>query len=203
MIVRKMFQRFSDQARRVVVLAQEEARMLNHNSIGTEHLLLGLVREGDGVAAQVLQSLGLDLAAVRQQAAEIAGQDKQGQDEPGPSGHTPFTARAKRVLELSLREAMQFGDSQIGTEHILLGVVRVGDSVAAQVLIALGTNPNQVRHEVIQQMAGGPEPDLTVAGDVASRLTVLSEQVRLLSDEVERLRGLLRQHGIEPDEGTA
>ena len=200
MIVRKMFQRFSDQARRVIVLAQEEARRLNHNSIGTEHILLGLVREDEGVAAQVLHSLGLGLEAVRQQAAEIVGQGKQGQGTPGLAGHMPFTARAKRVLELSLREALQLGHDHIGTEHILLGVVRVDDSVAAQVLVRLGADLSGVRRQVIQQLAS-PLASVIATGEVESRLVALSDQVRELSHEVERLRGLLRQHGLEPDEG--
>src|SRR5690242_3219062 len=113
---RSMFERFSQRARRVVVLAQEEARMLNHNYIGTEHILLGLIREGEGVAAKALESLGISLEAVRQQVEEIIGQGQQ-----APSGHIPFTPRAKKVLELSLREALQLGHNYIGTDHILLG----------------------------------------------------------------------------------
>ena len=197
-----MFQRFSDQARRVVVLAQEEARTLDHDYIGTEHILLGLIREGDGVAAQALRSLGLDLEAVRQQVGEIVGQGKRGQGTQGPSGHMPFTSRAKRVLELSLREALQLGHEHIGTEHILLGVVRVGDSVAAQVLVSLGADLNRVRHQVIQLLAS-PLASVIATGEVDSRLVELTEQVRQLSEEVARLRGLLRRHGLEPEEGTA
>src|SRR5919206_602066 len=124
-----MFERFTDRARRVVVLAQEEARMLNHNYIGTEHILLGLIHEGEGVAAKALESLGISLDAVREQVQEIIGQGQQ-----APSGHIPFTPRAKKVLELSLREALQLGHSYIGTEHILLGLIREGEGVAAQVL---------------------------------------------------------------------
>ena len=133
-----MFERFTDRARRVVVLAQEEARMLDHNHIGTEHILLGLIREGGGVAAKALESLGISLEAVRQQVGEIAGQGQQ-----APSGHIPFTPRAKKVLELSLREALQLGHNYIGTEHILLGLIREGDGVAAQVLVKLGADPSQ------------------------------------------------------------
>ena len=114
-----MFERFTDRARRVVVLAQEEARMLNHNYIGTEHILLGLIHEGEGVAAKALESLGISLEAVRQQVEEMIGQGQQ-----APSGHIPFTPRAKKVLELSLREALQLGHNYIGTEHILLGLIR-------------------------------------------------------------------------------
>ena len=124
-----MFERFTDRARRVVVLAQEEARMLSHNYIGTEHILLGLIHEGDGIAAKALESLGVSLEAVRAQVEEIIGQGQQ-----APSGHIPFTPRAKKVLELSLREALQLGHNYIGTEHILLGLIREGEGVAAQVL---------------------------------------------------------------------
>ena len=124
-----MFERFTDRARRVVVLAQEEARMLSHNYIGTEHILLGLIHEGEGVAAKALESLDISLEAVRAQVEEIIGQGQQ-----APSGHIPFTPRAKKVLELSLREALQLGHSYIGTEHILLGLIREGEGVAAQVL---------------------------------------------------------------------
>jgi ATP-dependent Clp protease ATP-binding subunit ClpC len=146
-----MFERFTDRARRVVVLAQEEARMLNHNYIGTEHILLGLIHEGEGVAAKALESLGISLEAVRQQVEEIIGQGQQ-----APSGHIPFTPRAKKVLELSLREAMQLDDSYIGTEHILLGLIREGEGVAAQVLIKLDGNLNKVRQQVIRMKAGTP-----------------------------------------------
>ena len=139
-----MFERFTDRARRVVVLAQEEARMLNHNYIGTEHILLGLIHEGEGVAAKALESLGISLEAVRQQVEEIIGQGQQ-----APSGHIPFTPRAKKVLELSLREALQLGHNYIGTEHILLGLIREGKGVAAQVLVKLGGNLDRVRQQVI------------------------------------------------------
>jgi ATP-dependent Clp protease ATP-binding subunit ClpC len=144
-----MFERFTDRARRVVVLAQEEARMLNHNYIGTEHILLGLIHEGEGVAAKALESLGISLEAVRQQVEEIIGQGQQ-----APSGHIPFTPRAKKVLELSLREALQLGHNYIGTEHILLGLIREGEGVAAQVLVKLGADLNRVRQQVIQLLSG-------------------------------------------------
>ncbi len=261
-----MFERFSDRARRVIVLSQEEAKRLNHHSIGTEHILLGLIREGqdEDVAVQALELLGLDLAAVRHEVEEIIGHGEQ-----APAGHMPFTPRAKKVLELSLREALQLGDDHIGAEHILLGLLREGDGVAAQVLVRQGADLNRVRGQVIRQMTvplgGGP-----VGGEAESRLTVveqwvgiapatadldqqimevrndrhaaiaaedydgaaslrdrekelravklsryrqwtaehqdqptLAEQVRQLSEEVEQLRGLLRRHGLEPDEGTA
>src|SRR4051812_17011693 len=144
-----MFERFTDRARRVVVLAQEEARMLNHNYIGTEHILLGLVSEGDGVAAKALESLGIAVEGVRQQVEEIIGQGQQ-----APSGHIPFTPRAKKVLELSLREALQLGHNYIGTEHILLGLIREGEGVAAQVLVKLGADLNRVRQQVLQLLSG-------------------------------------------------
>src|SRR5690242_2080775 len=151
----QMFERFTDRARRVVVLAQEEARMLNHNYIGTEHILLGLIHEGEGVAAKALESLGISLEGVRQQVEEIIGQGQQ-----APSGHIPFTPRAKKVLELSLREALQLGHNYIGTEHILLGLIREGEGVAAQVLVKLGADLNRVRQQVIQLLHGyhGKEP---------------------------------------------
>src|SRR5690348_1253728 len=144
-----MFERFTDRARRVVVLAQEEARMLSHNYIGTEHILLGLIHEGDGIAAKALESLGISLEAVRAQVEEIIGQGQQ-----APTGHIPFTPRAKKVLELSLREALQLGHNYIGTEHILLGLIREGEGVAAQVLQKLGADLNRVRQQVIQLLSG-------------------------------------------------
>jgi ATP-dependent Clp protease ATP-binding subunit ClpC len=145
----RMFERFTDRARRVVVLAQEEARMLNHNYIGTEHILLGLIHEGEGVAAKALESLGISLEAVRSQVEEIIGQGQ-----AAPTGHIPFTPRAKKVLELSLREALQLGHNYIGTEHILLGLIREGEGVAAQVLQKLGADLNRVRQQVIQLLSG-------------------------------------------------
>ena len=156
-----MFERFTDRARRVVVLAQEEARMLNHNYIGTEHILLGLIHEGEGVAAKALESMDISLEAVRAQVEEIIGQGQQ-----APSGHIPFTPRAKKVLELSLREALQLGHNYIGTEHILLGLIREGEGVAAQVLVKLGADLNRVRQQVIQLLSGyqGKEPQQQGAG---------------------------------------
>ena len=144
-----MFERFTDRARRVVVLAQEEARLLNHNYIGTEHILLGLLNEGEGIAAQALESLDIDLASVREEVVKIIGQGQQ-----SPSGHIPFTPRAKKVLELSLREALQLGHNYIGTEHILLGLIREGEGVAAQVLQQLGAELQKVRQTVIRLLSG-------------------------------------------------
>jgi ATP-dependent Clp protease ATP-binding subunit ClpC len=280
-----MLDRFTDRARRVVKLAEEEARMLNHNYIGTEHILLGLIHEGDGVAAKALESLGISLLAVRQQVEEIIGQGQQ-----VPSESIPFTPRAKKVLELSLRESKQLGHTYIGTEHILLGLIREGDGVAAQVLVKLGADLNRVRQQVIQLISGqqpagrllpqaaapvtevqtrletiearldtidvhltaveqrvGIRPDTTdldeqidrirserqaaadaqeyeqaaslrdreqellaakaerqeqwAAGHLA--LPVLAERCQQLADEIERLRALIRQHGIDPEDKPA
>ena len=176
-----MFERFTDRARRVVVLAQEEARMLSHNYIGTEHILLGLIHEGEGVAAKALESLDISLEAVRAQVEEIIGQGQQ-----APSGHIPFTPRAKKVLELSLREALQLGHSYIGTEHILLGLIREGEGVAAQVLQKLGADLNRVRQQVIQLLSGfqGKESAATGApaqGDAPSSSLVLDQFGRNLT----------------------
>src|SRR3984893_14450287 len=152
---RSMFERFTERARRVVVLAQEEARMLNHNYIGTEHILLGLIREGQGVAGRALESLGISLEAGRQQGDQTTGGGQQARP-----GHIPCTPRAKKVLELSLREAQQLGHNYIGTEHILLGLIRAGSGVAAQELVKLGAELTRVRQQVIQLLSGyqGKEP---------------------------------------------
>ena len=154
-----MFERFTDRARRVVVLAQDEARMLNHNYIGTEHILLGLIHEGEGVAAKALESLGISLDVVRQQVVDIIGEGQQ-----APTGHIPFTPRAKKVLELSLREALQLGHNHIGTEHILLGLIREGEGVAAQVLGNLGADLGRVRQQVLQLLQGQPGKEPVAAG---------------------------------------
>jgi ATP-dependent Clp protease ATP-binding subunit ClpC len=252
-----VFERFTDRARRVLVLAQEEARLLNHNYIGTEHLLLGLIHEGEGVAAKALESLGISLEAVRAQVEEIIGQGQS-----APTGHIPFTPRAKKVLELSLREAKQLGHNYIGTEHILLGLIREGEGVASQVLVKLGAGLDRVRQQVIQLLSGSAAAGMEAGARTRLvRMTVpeelrqaeerlaqvrrekeaaidaedferaaglrdkerqllgrLAEQERTwtagvdleavvqenhnLQREVERLRELLRQHGIEPDGGT-
>jgi ATP-dependent Clp protease ATP-binding subunit ClpC len=178
-----MFERFTDRARRVVVLAQEEARMLNHNYIGTEHILLGLIHEGEGVAAKALESLGISLEAVRSQVEEIIGQGQ-----TAPTGHIPFTPRAKKVLELSLREALQLGHNYIGTEHILLGLIREGEGVAAQVLQKLGASLAVVRQVVIDLLGGRPAPDIAeTSGESlsdASRVEELAlEEAAALGDE--------------------
>jgi ATP-dependent Clp protease ATP-binding subunit ClpC len=168
-----VFQRFSDRARRVVVLAQEEARMLNHNYIGTEHILLGLIQEGEGVAAKALESMGISLEAVRNQVEEIIGRGSS-----APSGHIPFTPRAKKVLELSLREALQLGHNYIGTEHILLGLIREGEGVAAQVLTKLGADLDRVRNQVVQLLTGAAasSKESTELGEVAPQGNLLLDQ---------------------------
>ncbi|HLF99586.1 MAG TPA: ATP-dependent Clp protease ATP-binding subunit [Acidimicrobiia bacterium] len=201
-----MFERFTDRARRVVVLAQEEARLLNHNYIGTEHILLGLIHEGEGVAAKALESLGISLEAVRAQVEEIIGQGGS-----SPSGHIPFTPRAKKVLELSLREALQLGHNYIGTEHILLGLIREGEGVAAQVLQKLGADLSRVRQQVIQLLSGyaggkeatpaGPQGEATPSGSLVldqfgRNLTTLAKEKQLdpvigRAKEIERVMQVL------------
>ena len=188
-----MFERFTDGARRAVVLAQEEARLLNHNYIGTEHVLLGLIHEHEGVAAKALESLGTSLESVRGQVEEIIGQ---GGEEPGghipftrrnrrrgrrrraggeePGGHIPFTPRAKKVLESSLREALQLGHNYIGTEHVLLGLLREGEGIAAQVLVNLGADLARVREQVLQLLAARGELSLA-RGRKSARVGVVGE----------------------------
>jgi ATP-dependent Clp protease ATP-binding subunit ClpC len=254
-----MFERFTYQARQVIVQAQEEARLLSHNYIGTEHILLGLLREGDGVAARVLVSLGVSLADARGHVEEIIGRGQR-----APSGHIPFTPRAKKALELSLREAVRLGHPYIGTEHILLGLLREGSGVAAQVLVRLGADLNKVRQTVIDAAgtgaagtgaagtgaagtgaagavaAGtGPTEDIETMSrrkiDPAARLTTVearlaalerwagaradvtepdrpadlrdrapvAEELSRLSAELERLRSVLRKHGLDTGDGAA
>ena len=246
---RGMFQRFTDRARRVVVLAEEEARLLRHNSVGTEHILLGLLHEGEGVAARALESLGINREAVRQRVEQLIGEGQQ-----APGGHILFTPPAKKVLELSLREAMALGHNYVGTEHILLAMLREGDSVAAQALTGLGIGHAQVRERVLGLLAGEREQidpqaqmaDLITAAEQLTQVQqdkeaafdagefeaaaalrdrekqLLADKLRLenqvtagvagqailaenlrLRRELQRLRDLLRQHGIEPDSGSA
>jgi ATP-dependent Clp protease ATP-binding subunit ClpA len=251
-----MFERFTDRARRSLFLSQEEARRLNHNYVGTEHLLLGLVSEGQGVAAKALESLGISLEMVRAQVEDIIGKGQR-----APTGHISFNPRAKKVLELSLREATQLDHNYIGTEHLLLGLIREGEGVAAQVLVKLAADLSRVRQQVIQLLTGyvggreagartrlvrmtvpeelrQAEEQLTqVRGEkeeaidrqdfetaaalrdaekqLLTRLTkreqewaagvdlaAVIQENHNLHREVERLRELLRQHGIEPDGGT-
>ena len=176
---RSMFERFTERARRVVVLAQDEARMLNHDWIGTEHLLLGLIGEGGGVAARALESLGISLDAVRRQVEEVIGQGEQ-----APPEHMPFTPRAKKVLELAFREARALGHNYIGTEHLLLGLIREGDGVAAQVLVRLGADLNRAREQVIQLLQAGQGDD-----DVLARVGLLDR----------RLAAIERWVGMRPE----
>jgi len=269
-----MFERFTDRARRVVVLAQEEAGMLNHDYVGTEHILLALIREGGGVAAQALESLGITEEPARRPVEEIVGR---GQTSP-PQGHPPFTPQGKKVLQLSLREAIALGNGYIGTEHILLALVREGEGVATRVLDGLGVDPIRVRQQVIRLVSARQVREEPGTGRAAGRgkrkqlaelrdhlnsldwrLSVLEQRVgtapdlaqldqeitqvrrdkesavdaqdfenaavlrareqqllsdkaaRLqewaalpsLSDELERLRELLRRHGIDPQDGAA
>jgi len=178
-----MFERFTDRARRVVVLAQEEARLLNHDHIGTEHILLGLIHEGEGVAYLALTELGISLEAVRVQIEEIIGQGQS-----APTGHIPFTPRAKKVLELSLREAMALGHNYIGTEHILLGLIREGEGVAAQVLVKLGADLSRVRQQVVQVQSGYAGGE-----DVGTRMRLVRMTVPDDLREVEEQLAQLRQ----------
>jgi ATP-dependent Clp protease ATP-binding subunit ClpA len=183
-----MFERFTDRARRVVVLGQEEARLLNHNYIGTEHLLLGLIHEGEGVAAKALESLGIRLGAVRSQVEEVIGQGQS-----APTGHIPFTPRAKKVLELSLRESQQLGHNYIGTEHILLGLIREGQGVAAQILVKLGADLSPVRQQVIQLLSGyvGGKEAAEQAGEQAGARTRLVRMT--VPDDLRELEEQLAQ----------
>jgi ATP-dependent Clp protease ATP-binding subunit ClpC len=197
-----MFERFTDRARRVVVLAQEEARMLSHDYIGTEHILLGLIHEGEGVAATALESLGISLETVRQEVEEIIGRGRE-----APSGHIPFTPRAKKVLELSLREALQLGHNYIGTEHILLALIREGEGVAAQVLVKLGADLNRVRQQVIELVGDSPGergPGIRHAAAEAGAAggrerEVLSEVLRRVESIDSRLSAVEQRVGTGPD----
>jgi prophage maintenance system killer protein len=250
-----MFRRFTDRARRAVQLAQEQARHLNHNYIGTEHILLGLLGEGEGVAAKALASLGISLEAVRAQVEELIGQGQS-----APTGHIPFTPRAKKALALSLREALQLGHNYIGTEHLLLGLAREGEGVAAELLVGFGAGHARLRDQVLRVLTGEGEQAgawtrlvrMTVpaelhdyddkiaqvrreketaidARDFGAAAALRDREKQLLADklrrewewlagvdvqaviaenqrvhrELEHLRGLLRQHGIEPNGGTA
>jgi ATP-dependent Clp protease ATP-binding subunit ClpA len=192
-----MFERFTDRARRVMVLAQEEARMLNQDYIGTEHILLGLIHEGEGVAAKALESLGISLDAVRQQVEEIIGQGQQ-----APSGHIPFTPRAKKVLELTQREARALGHDYVGTEHILLGLVREGDGVAAQVLVNMGADLNRVRQQVVQLLHGYQDTDVIGEGSrrgKRARARQLDDALARIDALDRRLAAIERWAGLRPE----
>ena len=190
-----MFERFTNQSRRVVVLAQEEARMLDHNYIGTEHLLLGLLHEGRGSAARALEAMDVTLQAVRDQVIEIIGR---GQAQR--SGHIPFTPRAKKSLELSLREALQLGDGYIGTGHLLLGLIHQGDNVAVKILGSLGADLKDLRVRVTEELRGNPEEgqDVSPAERERQQLKVyLRGEVKGLLDTIdERLSAIERRLGI-------
>ena len=197
-----MFERFTDRARNAVRFAQEEARLLGHGHVGTEHLLLGLVHEGQGVGARVLETLGVPVDEVRARILEFVPRG-----EGAPSGHIPFTPRSKKVLELSLREALQLGHNYIGTEHLLLGLVRERDGVAAQVLAGHGADLDRVRQEVMRELAvsGGDRAAAATPSreGLVADIEALYDEIARLSREVDRLTELLRRHGIEPDEGTS
>ncbi len=201
-----MFERFTDQARRVVVLAQEEARRLDHNYIGTEHILLGLIREGDGIAAKTLESLEISLDAVRQKVEDIIGHGKK-----TPSGHIPFTPRSKKVLELSLRESLELRHDYIGTEHVLLGLIREGEGVAARVLRDLGAQLTAVRERVLELMRESPPESsppsspihragtLVQLGEILQRLDALANR---MEDVVDRLNAIERHIRRDEDSGS-
>jgi ATP-dependent Clp protease ATP-binding subunit ClpA len=190
-----MFERFTNQSRRVVVLAQEEARMLDHNYIGTEHLLLGLLHEGRGSAARVLEAMDVTLQAVRDQVIEIIGRGQAQQ-----SGHIPFTPRAKKSLELSLREALQLGDGYIGTGHLLLGLIHQGDNVAVKILASLDADLKEIRARVTEELRGNPEEgqDVPAAERERQQLKVfLRGEVKGLLDTIDdRLSAIERRLGI-------
>jgi ATP-dependent Clp protease ATP-binding subunit ClpC len=196
-----MFEKFTDRARQAVVHAQEQARQLNHNYIGTEHILLGLIREGDGLAAEALAALGISLEAARQEIEAIIGRGT----EP-PSAHIPFTPRSKKVLELALGEAHELGHEHIGTGHILLGLIRERDGVAAQVLVRRDIDLDRARQQVIQLLAGQPggptagEGEMTIAGGGIEEVKD-DDEIGRLRREIERLRALLRAHDIDPGAG--
>jgi hypothetical protein len=197
----EMFERFTGRARTAVKNAQEEARRLDHDYIGTEHVLLGLLTEPEGVGAKALAVLGLSLERARADVVRIVGRGK-----GAPAGHIPFTPRAKKVLELSLREALKLHHNYIGTEHIVLGLAREGDGVAAKIMVESGADLPQVRQQVVRMLAGGvgdrsgaePPKDRVLAD-----IEALYDEIGRLGREVDRLTELLREHGIEPDEGTS
>ena len=213
----RVFERFTDRARRVLVLAQEEARLLNHSFIGTEHILLGLIHEGEGLAAKALESLGISLEAVRERVEETIGPAG-----AGPTGDSPpFTPRAKKVLELSLREALQLGHNYIGTEHILLGLVREGEGVGAQVLVSLGADLPRVRQQVIQLLSGysgrvgstelrPPGAEVRLGPTESSPVPISDgwtiQVVRagrtpdVFADAYQRMERLVTEHGVDLDE---
>ena len=190
-----MFERFTDRARRVVVQAQEEARLLHHSYIGTEHILLGLTRDGNGLAVKVLESLAIDLDALRQAVVALVDQGL-----AAPSGHIPFTPAAKKTLELSLREALQLGHNYIGTEHILLALLRQPETPAAVALTAVGVNSQQVRVQIVTFLSSRADAGRPDVASLRVRIAELGARVDSLQAEVRRLSDLLREHGIDPGE---
>jgi ATP-dependent Clp protease ATP-binding subunit ClpA len=204
-----MFEKFSERARRVMVLAQEEARNLQHNYIGTEHVLIAILEEGDGVAAKVLANLNISATVARATVLEIVGRG-----EKSPAGHIPFTPRSKRVLEYSLREAMQLGDKHIGTEHLLLGIISDGEGIAAQALVKLGADLPRLRQSVCGRQRSEAAVSEFLAGDdepftakmpgrrhhLLSQLESLLDENDHLYEQVRRLREKLRRHDIDPDD---
>jgi ATP-dependent Clp protease ATP-binding subunit ClpA len=196
-----MFERFTDKARRVVILAQEDARLLSHNYIGAEHILLGLIQEGTGLAAQALESMGITHEAARQQVEEIVGRGQR-----QPTGHIPFTPQAKKALQLSLREAIHLGDNYIGTEHILLGLLREGDGPAIQVLEHLGVDPSQARRQVTdlaRRKRSEDEPPTARAagrfGRAGGKRQMLVDILAHLDSVESRLAALEHRVGAGPD----
>ena len=181
-----MFERFTDRARRVVVLAQEESQRLSHNYIGSEHLLLGLLAEQEGVAARALESLNVTLTAAREQVEEIIGPGQQ-----TPRGHIPFTPRAKKILELSLREALTMGSEVIDTEHLLLGLIDEGDGVGAQILQRLGATAQAVREAVARLITAEPEAAEVTGPGSEPRAVSVTRQVRIRVDALTEVKDLL------------
>ena len=199
-----MFERFTERARQVVVLAQDEARALKHNYIGTEHILLGLLREEEGLAARVLDSLDITVEEVRAQVARIVGQG----DEV-TTGQIPFTPRAKKVLELALREALSLGHNYIGTEHILLGLVRENEGVAARILLDFDADAEKIRNEIIRMLSGPGRRRPAARGGQAPRRQPGGQEeleaarpVRAQPHEA-RLRGQARPRGRPPERDRA
>ncbi len=181
-----MFERFTDRARRVVVLAQEESQRLSHNYIGSEHLLLGLLAEREGVAARALESLNVTLTAAREQVEEIIGPGQQ-----TPRGHIPFTPRAKKILELALREALTTGSEVIDTEHLLLGLIDEGDGVGAQILQRLGATAQAVREAVARLISADPEAAEVTGPGSEPRAVSVTRQVRIRDDALTEVKDLL------------
>ena len=197
-----VFERFTERSRRVLVLAQEEARLLGHNFIGTEHILLGLIREGDGLAANALEALGISLNEARCQVLNTVGSSGR-----ASFGSAPFTPRAKKVLELSLREALQLGHNYIGTEHLLLGLVREGEGVAAGVLNTLGADLSRVRQQVIALLGEGVSPEAAGTGRVDAEGTARSaagwRSYAPITARSEWQEVLARWTGVAPGPGLA